>query len=102
MVDLSEPLFEFEKLDSRVSSWEDKVLYYQYKERVPYRYYKYERLLFHARFVIFGSNKVGSVFPMVILSDFRMVHAPWGSIETTTITKTHLTFLGVILTKVTY
>lgn len=52
MVDLSEPLFEFEKLDSRVSSWEDKILYYQYKERVPYRYYKYERLLFHARFVI--------------------------------------------------
>lgn len=52
MVDLSEPLFEFEKLDSRVSSWEDKVLYYQYKERVPYRYHKYERLLFHARFVI--------------------------------------------------
>ena len=68
MVDLSEPLFEFEKLDSRVSSWEDKVLYYQYKERVPYRYYKYERLLFHARFVIFMAH---------INDSYYMTHIIW-------------------------
>ena len=52
MVDLSQPLFEYEKLDSRVSSWEDKVLYYQELERVPFKYQKYERRLFFARFGI--------------------------------------------------
>ena len=35
--------------------------------------------------------KVGCVFPMVIPPEIRMAHAAWGSIERTTIGKTHPT-----------
>ena len=36
-------------------------------------------------------NKVVCAFAMVISSDFRMAHAAWGSIETTTMMKTQPT-----------
>ena len=41
--------------------------------------------------------KVKCVFPIVVLSEFRMNHAAWGSIGTTTIRKTHPTLLSEIL-----
>ena len=48
MVDLSEPVFNLDKFDDE-TLWKDKVMYYQYKERIQFAYKKYGKLLFEQR-----------------------------------------------------
>ena len=46
MVDLSEPIFNLENFSDDSKVWDEKILYYQYKERVPYSYGMYANELF--------------------------------------------------------
>ena len=48
MIDLAVPVFSLDKFDNEKDQlWTDKVMYYQYKERVPYAYTKYAKRLFN-------------------------------------------------------